>query len=122
MNLREGLGFQFLSPQEQQAYKIMLKTFSSMAVSVDYSQINRSVDLMKVLHTVLGDNPSVIYFNKTKIEVEESLINKRIVLTGVHSIPQSEKMNFSLDETVNKVALYVKQVSTDEYSLFINLY
>ena len=41
MNLREGLGLGHLPPQEQQAYKVMLKAFVSMAVSVNCFQINR---------------------------------------------------------------------------------
>ena len=124
MNLHEGLGFNYLPHQEQQAYKLMLKSFSSMAASVNCSQINPNVDLMKVLHTVLGDNPSVIYFDKTKIQIEKSIIDKRIHLTGVYSNPQAEKMHLALDATANKIASLVKarSASNDDYSLLINLY
>ena len=124
MDLREGLGFAHSSIQEQQAYKLMLKAFSSMAVSINCSQLNRDVDLMKVLQIVLGDNPSVIYFDKTKIQIEESVLGKRILLTGVHSKPQAEKMNQTLDVTANKIASLIKTkaASNDEYSLLITLY
>jgi len=122
MNLREGLGFKYLSPQEQQAYKVILRAFSLMVASFDCSQINRSVDLMKVINTVLGDNPSVIYFNKTQIQTEESMLGKRIILTGVHSKPQVGKMNIDLEIKANQIISSLKATSNDEYSLLINLY
>ncbi|MCL2791520.1 MAG: hypothetical protein FWD87_00355 [Spirochaetaceae bacterium] len=122
MNLREGLGFKYLSHREQQAYKGILQAFSLMAASFDCSQINRSVDLVKVIQTVLGDNPSIIYFNKTQIKTEESIRDKRIILTGVHSKPKAEKMNLALDAKANQIISSVKATSNDEYSLLINLY
>ena len=118
----EGLGFKFLSQQEQQAYKIILKALSSNASSFDCSQINSGVDLMKVMHTVLGDNPSVIYFNKTEIEVERSVNERRIFLSGVHSKPQQEKMSISLDATLNRIITIVNNTSKDEHSKLIKLY
>ena len=88
MNLHEGLRFKYLSQQEQFAYKMVLKAFSSMIESFDCSQMCRSVDLMKVIQTALGDNPSVIFFNKTQIQNEESMPGKRAILTGVY--PKSQ--------------------------------
>ena len=93
-----------------------------MTVSVNCSQINRDVDLMKVMQTVLGDNPYVIYFDKTKIEVEKSGPEKQIILIGVHPKPQAEKIILSLDAIANKIVSLVKAKSNDEYSLLINLY
>ena len=124
MNLHEVLGFKHLSSQEQQAYQVMLKAFSLMASSVNCSQINSSVDLSKVLNTVLGDNPSVVYFDKTKIDVEKSILEKQIFFTGVHSKLEAEKMNVSLEETTNEIVSLVKSkaASNNEYSLLINLY
>ena len=122
MNLREGMGFENLSAQERQAYKVMLSAFSSMAVSFKCSQISSGVDLMKVLNTVLGDNPSIIYFDKTKLETENSIFGKQIILKGVHSKPQAERMNLELNETVNKIVSSLRAKSNDEYSLLINLY
>ena len=122
MNLNEGLGFKQLSYQEQQAYKVMLKALSSMAASFDCSQINRSVDLMKVIQTVLGDNPAIIYFNKKQIQTEESVFGKRIILTGVHPKAHVEKMNTDLDEKANQIISSIKTSSSNEYSLLINTY
>lgn len=144
MDLQEGLGYKFLLPQEQQAYKIMLEAFSQTASSVDCSQINKNVDLMKVVQVVLGDNPAVVYFDKTHIKTEESITEERIVLTkghlkqqiktiktssgrriiltGVHSKTQAEKMLASLEKKANQIIVSVKKNSDDEYSLLINLY
>lgn len=55
----EGLGYKYLLPEEQIAYNIFLDAFSSKANSVDCSKIARSIDLMRVIQTVLGDNPSI---------------------------------------------------------------
>jgi len=120
--LREGIGFQLLTPKEQQAYKIMLQAFSLMATSINCAQFFRDIDLVKVINIALGDNPSVIYFDKTKLEIEQSFNGKRILFTGVHSKSQAEKMNFTLDDFSNKIISYVKTRITDEYSLLIKLY
>ena len=125
MNFRGRLGFEYLPPQEQQAYKVMLKAFSSMAVSVNCSQINRDVDLMKVMKTVLGDNPFIVYFGKSTIEIQTSGFERQqFFLTDVQSKPQAEKMRAALDATANKIVSLVrgKAKSNDEYSLLINLY
>jgi len=123
MKLHEGLGFKHLSHQEQQAYKIILKAFSTMAMSFNCSQINRSVDLMKIIQTVLGDNPSVIYFDKTQIETEVSVFYKRINLTTIHSKSQIKKMSAALDEKANRIiSSVIKTSCNDEYSLLTSLY
>ena len=122
MNMCEGLGFKHLSHHEQQTYKVILKALSLMSESIDCSQLNRNVDVMKIIQTVLGDNPSIIYFNKTKIEVEVSALGKWIILTVVHSKAQTEKMMKALDTKATKIITTVKASSKDEYSLLINLY
>lgn len=122
MHFYEGTGFRYLTPQEQQAYRVMLKAFSQMATSFDSTQIHPSIDLMKVLNAVLGDNPTVIYFDGTKLEVENSFFGKKIFLTGVHPKPQAEQMGVTLDLTANRIASIVKSRSNDEYSLLLNLY
>jgi hypothetical protein len=77
---------------------------------------------MKIMQTVLGDNPSIIYFNKTKIQIEESHLGKRIILTGINLKPQAEKMSMELNVTANLIASSIKSMSNDEYSLLVNLY
>jgi len=144
MNLHEGLGYKFLSPQEQQVYKILLEAFSETASSLDCSQIDRNIDIMKVVQSVLGDNPYIIYFDKTKISIEESSIKERIVITkgrekqqvrtrttssgrriifsGVCTKPQAEKMLASLEKKANQIISTIKKTADNDYSLLINLY
>lgn len=122
MDLREGLGYSRLSPQEQQAYKIVLKAFSSLATSFDSSQIGRGVDLMKVVQAALGDNPSVVYFNKTQIKTVSSMFSKQIQLTGCPSKSQIVKMNSDLDAKTTSIVSYVHQSNRDEYTQLIKIY
>jgi len=104
MNLREGLGSTFLSHQERQAYKTMLQAFSAMDVLFDCTQIDRDVDLMKVLEVAICDNPSIIYFEKTRIKIEKSSSRRRVILTGVQPKPQAQKMGMALKATTNAAA------------------
>lgn len=122
MLLREGLGFFFLSNNETKAYKLFLKAFVLGVSYFDCSQIDRSVDLMKVIKTILDDNPTIIYFNKTQIKTEESKLGKKTILTGVHSKPQIDKMLTALDTKTNQIISSMKTQSKDEYSMLINLY
>jgi len=122
MNLREGLGFAYLTPQEQQAYRVMLRAFSSMATSFDCTQIHHNVDLMKIIQAVLGDNPSIIYFNKTQVQIEESILGKHVFLTGVYPRPQIEKMNMILDTKVNHIISFLKTPSNNENTSLTNIY
>ena len=122
MNPREGLGFKHLSYQEQQAYKVLLKAFSLQAASFDCTKIGKNVDVIKVMHTVLGDNPSIIYFDKALIQIQESSFGKKVILTGVHLKPQAMQMNEALDVKANKIVSSLKAESSNEYSLLMNLY
>ena len=120
--MRAGLGYEYLSFQEQQVYKVMLKAFSSFAGSFPCPQIGRGVDLMKVLHTVLGDNPSVIYFDRMNIQTVTSILEKRVDLTGVCSREQAEKAAMSLEETADKIVSLVRAEGGNEYSRLLKLY
>jgi len=120
MNMCEGLGYSRLSPQEQQAYKILLKAFASMSTSFDSSPIAKNVDLMKVLQVVLGDNPNVVYFNKTEIKISSSLLGKQIRLMGCPSKSQILKMNAELESKANAIISTIR--GGDEYSQLIKLY
>ncbi|HHT77747.1 MAG TPA: hypothetical protein GXZ67_07690, partial [Clostridiaceae bacterium] len=122
MNLREGLGFRRLSPPEQQAYRIMLQAFSSMATSFDSSQIGRGVDLMKVVQVLLGDNPSIVYFNKTQIRTVGSMFGKQIQLTGVPLKVQITKLNADLEAKAKTIVAPIASIKSNEYSQLIKLY
>ena len=98
------IGYEQLTPPEKKAYGIFEKAFSSCAKSVDSSAINRSVDVMKVLQVALGDNPRVIYFNKTQIKVSSSLLGgKQIHFCGTYSSSQIRRMNQEIDKLVSSI-------------------
>lgn len=110
MNLSKGLGFDYLSNQERCAYEIFLHAFSAMETSFDISQIDRNVDLMRVLNTVLGDNPSIIYFDRTALEFDNSFLGKkRAILTGIIQKSQAEDMALELDNQSNYIFFEVIQ-------------
>ena len=125
MKFREGLGYSYLSKPEKQAYKLVLDAFLVFSNSFNYSNIDRNVDIMKVIQTVLGDNPTVIYFNKTQIQIEQSIMGKKVLLSGAMSKPQVEKMNTALDAETNRVIETIKSslpTRHDDYSLLLKLY
>jgi len=122
MDYLKYLGYKKLMPQEQLAYKIILNAFLSMAASFDCSRIDRNVDLMKIIQTVLGDNPAIVYFDKTKIETIESAFEKQIHLTGVLPKSKVNQMSFELENKANNIISTAKAAAKDEYSLLINIY
>ena len=122
MSLQTGLGFRSLSAQEQNAYRVVLKAFSSMSASFDASSISRNVDFMKIIQVVLGDNPAVIYFNKTQIETTSSILRRQIRLTGVLPKSQINRMNAELDKKANMATASIISGSNDDYSLLIKVY
>ena len=122
LRTREGLGFKFLPPQEQQVYKAMLSAFVAHSDSVDCSNFDRKIDLSKVMHVALGDNPLIVYFNKTKMEMEESGRSSRIFFTGVRSKDEAEKMSRLLDETADTIVSSLRLSRTDGYTKLIGLY
>lgn len=122
MVLREGLSYTKLNQYERQAYKIILSAVSSMAIDFDASQIHPSIDLMKIFNAVLGDNPSVIYFNKTAIQTVGSAFDRQIELVGVIPKNQANKMSAELNEKAEQIVLPLKNKARDEYSALIAIY
>ncbi len=97
------IGYNQLSTAEKKAYEQFEKAFSSYASSVDSNSIDRNVDVMKVLQVALGDNPQVIYFNKTQIRVSASLFGgKQIHFCGMNSSSQIKSMTNELQAAVSK--------------------
>lgn len=122
MNLREGLGYTRLTPHEQQAYKIALSAFSAMLISFDITQVHCSVDLMKIITAVLGDNPNIIYFNKTQIKKVSSMFGKQIQLTGCLPKSQIVKMSSELEMKSNSIISSLRKMGDDEYSKLMRIY
>ena len=99
----------------------MLSAFSSGADFFKCPPATRGDDLMNIMQAVLGDNPSVVYFDNTQISTEESSMEKRIDLTRIFPKSQAAKMNSELEEAANRIASAIKRASNDEYSLLLNL-
>lgn len=98
------IGYNQLSEAEKKAYVQFEKAFNSCASSVDSNGIDRNVDVMKVLQVALGDNPQVIYFNKTQIRLSSSLFGgKQIHFSGAVSASKAKVMQKQLEEAVFKV-------------------
>jgi len=122
MTLQKGLGYHRLSPQEQQAYTIILNAFSATATIFDSSHINSKVDIMKVLQVALNDNPSVIYFDKTKIHTLQSFFGKQIELSGVPPKSQIKKMAAALDAKANSIVATIQKSGGDAYTQILRVY
>lgn len=113
---RYKIGYEQLTPQEKQAYKIFEKAFSSCAKSVDSNSINKNVDVMKVLQVALGDNPRVIYFNKTQIKVTSGLLGgKQLQFCGTYSSSQIRKMNQEIEDRVSSIMKEISMLNTEIY-------
>ena len=122
MNVHEGLGFSRLSQNEKYAYKIVLKAFSALDTSFDGSQIGRGIDIMKIINVALGDNPNIIYFNKTYLSVVTSRLGKKIQLSGCPSRSQIIAMNSELENKANSIISSLFRSGDDEYTLLIKIY
>jgi len=96
-----GLGYKFLNPEEQMAYQILYDALKQHRTSCDISRVKRGVDISKVMSTVMGDNPEIIYFNKTLLRTMSGIFVKQLSFTGC--IPQSQirKKEQQLEDAVN---------------------
>lgn len=96
-----GLGYNFLNPDEQTAYQILYDALVQHRTSCDISRVKRGVDISKVMSTVMGDNPEIIYINKTLLRTMSGIFVKQLSFTGC--IPQSQikKKEQQLESAVN---------------------
>ena len=97
------IGYNQLSAAEKKAYEQFERAFNSCSSTVDSNGIDRNVDVMKVPQVALGDNPQVIYFNKTQIRISASLFGgKQIHFSGAVSQSQARTMQNQLESTLTK--------------------
>lgn len=120
------IGYNQLSAAEKKAYEQFEKAFNRYASFVDSKSIDRNVDVMKVLQVALGDNPQVIYFNKTQIRILSSLFGgKQIHYSGAVPSSQARTMQKQLEsafvkavediELLNPMSNYDKLICIYEY-------
>lgn len=120
------IGYERLSQPEKKVYEQFERAFSTCSSSIDGNGFDRNVDVMKVLQTALGDNPNVIYFNKTQIRMSASLFGgKQFHLSGAYSSSQNKTMQKDLQaaleraiediELLNPISDYDKLMCAYEY-------
>ena len=88
-----GLGYEQLNLDEKNAYLVLLHAVQKQQISCDISKIKRNVNLMKVLNTVLSDNPNVVYFNKGLLRIREGVFSKQLNFLEYLSKRQALQMN-----------------------------
>lgn len=118
------IGYSRLSAAEKKAYEQFEKAFNSCDSTVDSNSIDRNVDLMKVLQVALGDNPQVIYFNKTQIRISTSLFGgKQIHFSGTLSSSQARTMQNRLETAVTKAMEEIEHLNPlSNYDKLICIY
>ena len=120
------IGYEQLTRPEKIVYEQFEKAFATCSAHIDGDDFDRAVDVMKVLQTVLGDNPHVIYFNKTQIRMSASLFGgKQYHLYGARSEAENKVMQKELQiavesaideiELLNPISDYDKLMCVYEY-------
>jgi len=122
MNITEGLGFTRLSPPEQQAYKVMLKAFSAMAPSFTIPRAAKDVDRMKVLRTALDDNPGVVYFNRGRIQYQDSPGGIYVEILDCLPHSQMHEKTITLDTKADAIAAQIRSKGGDDFAQIIGIY
>ena len=124
MNLTQGIGYDCLNPQEKQLSDRCLQTFRQYGTTVDAGGISGRVDAMKVLGAALGDNPQVIYFNKTQLTTTASLRGGRQYrLMGTVSGSRLRTMEQELNQAVNRALEWIEEMNPmTDYDRLITLY
>lgn len=120
------IGYERLSQAEKRVYEQFEKAFSSCAPAIDGNGFDCKVNVMKVFQIALGDNPHIIYFDKTQIRTYASLLGgKRFRLIGACSRSQNEARTHELRraseqaveaiEVLNPLSDYDKLMCIYEY-------
>ena len=98
-----GIGYSQLSAAEKEVYERFEQAFASYASCVDGSNIDRKINVMKILQIALGDNPQIVYFNKTKICTETVLLGeKKIKFLDAATPSQAKRMQAQLEAAAAK--------------------
>lgn len=118
------IGYNRLSQAEKKVYDSFLRAFDSYSASVDGNGIGRDIDVMKVMQTVLSDNPHVIYFNKTQIKIAASLFGgKQVYLTGAAPAAKARKMAEQLENELEKAVEEIRLLNPlSDYDKLICIY
>lgn len=99
-----GLGYLYLNPDEKYAYDSLLRALSNHRTSCDISTVKRTVDILKVMSIVMGDNPNIIYFDKTLLRTMSGLFVKQISFAGCVPSNQAKKKEEQLKKALDDAA------------------
>ena len=99
-----GMGRSQLNSDELSAYLLVEEALKKHSVSCDISGIPKTVDIMDIVLTVLGDNPDIIYFSKSKIRTLTSLFGKQlsfpVCMSKASAMEYESRLKKSLEEAV----------------------
>lgn len=112
-----GLGYSFLSQEEQHAYSIMKEALDRRKTSCDVSKISRGVNLSKILGTVLGDNPEIIYFNKTMIRTMCGIFAREMSFVGCMNPREASYKESQLKEALEDAVWEIDKLSRSDYEI-----
>lgn len=109
-----GLGYKYLNSKEQAAYEILFSALSQHETSCDITGIKHGVDILKVMSTVMGDNPEIIYFNKTLLRMSSGMFVKRLSFTGCIPRSQIKKKEKELKDAVNDAVWEIDKIAHND--------
>lgn len=116
-----GLGRNQLNTDELRAYLLIEDALKKHATTCDVSKVPRTVDIMELLLTVLGDNPDVIYFNKTKIRTMTSLFGKQVSFVGCMSKTQALQYEKQLKKSLEDAVWEIDKGAKDDKDILIRI-
>ncbi len=99
-----GLGRNQLNSDELRAYSLVEEALRKHATTCDVSKIPRTVNMQDIILTVLGDNPDIIYVDKTRIKTTTGLFGKQIsferCVSSAREAQWEEQLQKALEDAV----------------------
>ncbi len=116
-----GLGFGYLNKDEKNAYSLFEDAMRRQATSCDISRVKRNVNLLKVLATVLGDNPDIIYFNKTMIRTLGNFYGKQLSFVGCLSKKQADQCGNQLKKALEDAVWEIDKTAKNDKEILMGI-
>lgn len=106
-----GIGHRQLNDAEKTAYRIFSKVLERGAAAVDCSAVDRSVDLLRVFQTAMGNHPEILYFDRTQVRQVTGWGGRRLQLRGCRAPGQVRRMTGELASALEDAAAYIRHRS-----------
>lgn len=116
-----GMGYGLLNRDEQFAYDLLERAMKSKAASCDISGVKRNVDLMKVLSFVLGDNPGIIYFNRTMIRTLRGIFGKQLSFVGCLNKRKAEQCGIQLKNALEDAVWEIDKKAKSDKEILMGI-